>query len=142
MQKGSRRWWKAYFVFLVLITVGSLAASVYGLVVDDDELGSLVEWLTYPYQVIQLVGIFGYAYHRRFATRRAWRMVFVASVVITVGTFVTSVLDGIPLEVDLSMILILLGFVVLAEGIACVALFHYAYRSDELWIEPPRSEIS
>src|SRR5688572_14146823 len=72
-----RKWWKAYFFLMLALTVGGLALPLF---IENDRQMAWWEWLYYPLYAVQIVGLFGFVYWRRFGVPLVWQVVFLASV--------------------------------------------------------------
>ncbi len=147
-----RRWyWKAYFflsALLVALGVGFALVLLVALV-----SGFSFEWLdestvpemiagsaALPFYAVQLVGLYGFIYWRRFGYERLWQLVFAVTVIDMVWT-IYSVTDDLPdlqgYETAFSVGMGLAGIIL--EAPLLVALFVYAFRSSTLWLTVSRA---
>lgn len=96
----------------------------------------VVEWISLPFYIVQLLGLYGFVYWRRFGYERLWQLVFAVTVIETVWT-VYSVGDDLPdlegYETGLLAVMAVGGTALMAPLL--VALFIYAFRSSRLWAE-------
>jgi hypothetical protein len=132
-----RRWyWKVYFFFLAAQMVLTIGFSLYYLE-DATALDAIAEWAVFPLYAVQLLGLYGFIYWRRFANAMLWRLVFVASIVEAAQTswVVYSMPDSLPDIPAFGSWIFLATALVVAVLIVplLVGLFLYAYRSAALW---------
>jgi hypothetical protein len=135
-----RRWyWKLYFFLGVLLTALMVVLLV-GFSLYFPEQASALEivsgWVALPLYVVQLIGLYGFVYWRRFGYERLWQLIFAATVIETVWTFY-SVGDDLPdlegYETGLLAFTAVAGTALTAPLL--IALFIYAFRSSRLWAE-------
>lgn len=91
-------------------------------------------WASFPLYVVQLIGLYGFIYWRRFGYARLWQVAFAATVIEIAWSFY-SVADEMPdlsgFETPFLAIMVVAGAALMAPLL--VALFIYAFRSRELW---------
>ena len=120
-----RTWWKAYFFVMLALMVLGLASRLF---IQDGPLLPWWEWLLIPLFVVQIVGLFGFAYWRRLGIPLLWRVAFVASVANEVWDLVS-----ITTDVELKDDTFFLGATLFLQIPMLIGLFLYAFRSKELW---------
>jgi len=131
-----RRWyWKVYFFIAALPVVVAFGFSLY----PGDEVAVsdvVAAWAALPFYIVQLLGLHGFIYWRRFGYERLWQLVFAATVIETAWTFY-SMGDDLPdlegYETGLLAFMAVGGTALTAPLL--VALFIYAFRSSRLWAE-------
>ncbi len=131
-----RRWyWKVYFVLIGALTVSGIGLSFYypG---ETASLDRIAEWASVPMYAVQLVGLFGFIHWRRIGSPLLWKFVFAATVLEFVWAsyemaLETSVFSSDDLPFFLSMAF---GGIALLLPLL-VALYIYAFRSQELWVK-------
>ena len=116
--------WRWYFFFALAYEVG---VTIY---VSAQGLGGF--WVTTFLQAIFFVGLFGFAFGRRIASRQAWRYIFAVGVVVLVHAWVIMPLVYIDADMSLRQILIIQAFQLPLVPMF-VALYCYAWRSTGLW---------
>lgn len=136
MQVKSRRWWKAYFFLFALTTIANVADSVWFLVTDPFEPDEIFNSLYLPFQFAELAAVFGYAYNRAIRPRRVWPVVLVVSVLYSVYCFYVF-LPAYPDSNALGFVIVIGTLIVVLDVLCWIAIFRYAYRSDELWSSLP-----
>jgi hypothetical protein len=120
-----RTWWKTYFVVILALTVLGLASRF---LVQDARQLPWWEWLLIPLFIIQIVGLFGFAYWRRLGIPVLWRVVFLASVANEVWDLVSITTDP-----DLKDDTFFVGATLFLQIPMLIGLFLYAFRCKELW---------
>jgi hypothetical protein len=122
-----RRWWQAYFVLVFVLTAVGL---VLPLSLDDFPEMVWWEWVYVPIYLIQVAGLYGFAFWRRIGIPRIWQYAFVASLAYAIWD-----LFGIATETsgaELFVVFTIAGLVVL-EAPMLLALFLYGFRCTDLW---------
>jgi hypothetical protein len=134
-----RRWyWKAYFFLsasMMALAIGFYLYPGYETAPSD----IVAEWVSLPFYVVQLLGLYGFIYWRRFGHERPWRLVFAATVIEDIWTVYSfwSDLPDVQSEAGLFAIMVVTATALMAP--ALVALFIYAFRSPRLWAEDSRA---
>ena len=72
-----RTWWKVYFLVILALTVLGLAPRFF---TEEGRQLPWWEWLLIPLFVVQIVGLFGFAFWRRLFIPLLWQVVFLVSV--------------------------------------------------------------
>jgi hypothetical protein len=130
-----RRWyWKVYFFLSAVLVIFAMGFSFY-FMSETAAPDVIAGWVALPFYVVQLIGLHGFIYWRRFGYARLWQLVFAVTVIETVWTFY-SVGDDLPdLEgYETGLAFMAIGGTALMAPML-VALFIYAFRSPRLWAE-------
>jgi peptidoglycan/LPS O-acetylase OafA/YrhL len=123
------RWWKAFAIGAALWLAGTIA-----LYVDDPSLISAASIGDALVSTFVLFGLLGYAFGRRFLARKVWKLAVPLTPIWDIA-YPTLLLPERPLEAShTAACLVGLAFLVLALT-KYIALFRYAYRSDNVWTE-------
>jgi hypothetical protein len=131
----NRVWWKAYFFLAVALTV---LVILFPLLVDDEAVTDWSEWWHVPLYVVQLVGLFGFAFWRRIAMPRFWQIAFIASVAYETYSFYSTVVEtGFPTFFGNFFFAAVIGVSLLLQAPLLIALFLYGFRCHDLWNHSP-----
>ena len=129
----NRRWWKAYFLVALILTAGGFVFSWFA----DIEWGMRWwEWLFVPLYALQIFALYCFAFWHRVGVRRGWKLLFVASVLYEIWCLVeltmTPELESIS-QAQGFFLASTIGGTLAIQMPMLVALFLYAFRSEELW---------
>ena len=132
--RAGKRWgWKAYFYLLLVLTIGAATFTFLG---DLHGETPWWEWGFVPLYVLQLAGLFGFAYGRAVAEARLWRVIFIASVAYEAWNLATTAMDPeVAAHPELLGMAALLSFGLQLPLL--VALYLYGFRSEALWRRKP-----
>ena len=124
-----KTWWKVFFWFLLGLEILSIS---FGLMEDSKSLIGL--GLEISIYSLVLLGVFGYAFNRRFLNQLLWRPVI--PVVAVYDVYYIFFDEPWAFESSEEMYFVIALFVLIfVPLIACqyIALFRYAFRADEIW---------
>ena len=129
----NRRWWKAYFLLALTLTVGGFA---YPLLVDVDWDMHWWEWLFFPLYALQVCALYGFSFWLKLGTPRGWKLLFVASLAyeiwclvdLTTNPELRSVTDA-----ETWFLASTIGMTLVVQLPMFIALFLYGFRSKGLW---------
>jgi hypothetical protein len=130
-----QRAWKMYFWFLILLTVVSagmdIRKGIEGVTVAVMAMGVFGWAMT----LINLLGIYGFAWQVPVGRPAYWKAVFVFNVLLTVGWIgYRLTTDPLVENVSTGQTLIALGLVAAFMAPYLIAIYRYAYRSRQLWL--------
>ena len=126
-----RRWyWKLYLLLTTLLTIGGIGLSFY----FSEELTSIdhiAEWAALPMYLVQLVGLFGFVYGRRFGSALLWKLVFAVTILDLLWAGYSLFIDGAAFANTVGAVF---AFIMAAIYLPLLAaLYIYAFRSNNLW---------
>lgn len=116
--------WKIYFGIMAVLTVLGL-----GQLLQPEKM-TLLDWAHWPVDVVALVGLFGYAFHKQMLTPWTWRVIGGAVVVLLflgLGQMWTASKD-IPMAGNPIVMAGAVGVILLLTVPMALALFRYADR--------------
>lgn len=126
-----RNWWKAYFFFALAMTIGALSLPLW---VEEFREMTWWDWTAIPLSIVQLTGLFSFAWWRRLGVPLVWQAVFLVSV-FHEGWALVSVANDPDLRNAGHEALIALQILgtLLLQGPLLIALFLYGFRCKKLW---------
>jgi hypothetical protein len=126
-----RRWWKAYFVFALLLTIGAFALPF---VVKGGAEMPWWHWVYVPLYIAQLVGLFGFVFWRRIGVPPLWKLVFLGSVAYTASNLLSmATLPGIASTEHGGFLIAGVVANLVLQVPMLIGLFLYGFRCKELW---------
>lgn len=126
-----RSWWKAYFFFALAVAIAALSLPLW---VEEFREMTWWDWTSIPLSIVQLTGLFGFAWWRRLGVPVVWQVVFLASVFCEGWALVSMATDA-----DLrsggheALITLQILGTLLLQGPLLIALFLYGFRCKKLW---------
>lgn len=121
--------WKLYFVMYTLLTLVSYPLTFL------DPMSGAVEYVSLGLSAISVLGLFGYAFSRRYFTQSAWRTFFYVSLLFLVAYYYLTDMDlknGLTdSEYYVSNII---GWLIVAPSL--YALYAYSRPTYPLWMPP------
>jgi hypothetical protein len=126
-----RFWWKAYFFFVLVLTLVGSVVDFY--IFDTPSTLEWWDWLVYPLYLLQFVGLYGFAYLRPIAIPAVWRATLGASLVYESYSILSIAFDGSTTDEMILFIVGMLTLTTLFQGPLLYAIYRYGFRSGELW---------
>jgi hypothetical protein len=127
-----RNWWKAYFFLALAIAVAIMALPLY--VYEEGPSTDWRDWMDVPLYMMQLIGLFGFAYWRRIGAPVVWQIVFLGSLAYSGWSWFSMATDPDLLNAghEALIVLSILGSLLL-EAPLLIALFLYGFKCRALW---------
>ncbi|HVK98427.1 MAG TPA: hypothetical protein VM553_01370 [Dongiaceae bacterium] len=124
----SKKLWKAFFWFLLVLEV----LSVWSMVEDAEPLIDML--LDVAIYTFVLLALYGYSYNKPLLTRSVWKLLI--PIALAYDIYSLTELDIDDVESKAEMIFLVVFCVVVIGPITVLqymGLFRYAYRADEIW---------
>ena len=126
-----RKWWKAYFVVVVMLTA---LGGVLPLFVEPASEMLWAEWLYLPFYAIQLVGLYCFIYDRRLGRQAGWQVLFVVGLAYEAWAIMELLTMSELRAIDQGMFAASSAAIALAiQGPLLFGLFKYGFRSPSIW---------
>jgi hypothetical protein len=141
----SRGWpWKIYLGLLVGTMLAAIAGTLYFSTENETPLEWYVEWAAYPFYIVQIAGVYGFIYWKRFGDVRLWQAVFALTVLelawncYEMADWLREFPEGFEFLGGFTPYFLAGGALMLAVLVVpmLVALYVYAFRSPLLWTKP------